>query len=250
MSYGRDGSVSITQPPGAGNALGRIRFNFPNKFSVYQHDTPDKYMFAHERRAYSHGCMRVQDPDKYAEVLLRIANPDEAPSAERIRAMYGTGERDIQLQYQIPVHLTYQTAYVDGSGHLVIREDIYGRDAKLISLLKSDERRVADQPTASDRREASAAASSGSSNSGAPQRRVGRSCGRPKLRVLRPVPLNETAETGFMELRAPPHRAALFYFGAPPPGRPRNHRGARRRVAFFRHVQSLAVLVGGGSGWR
>jgi murein L,D-transpeptidase YcbB/YkuD len=173
VSYGRDGSVSITQPPGAGNALGRIRFNFPNKFSVYQHDTPDKYMFAHERRAYSHGCMRVQDPDKYAEVLLRIANPHEAPSAERIRAMYGTGERDIQLQYQIPVHLTYQTAYVDGGGHLVIREDIYGRDAKLISLLKSDERRVADQPTASDRREASAASAGTSSGyAAAPRRQV------------------------------------------------------------------------------
>jgi murein L,D-transpeptidase YcbB/YkuD len=176
LSYARDGSVSITQPPGAGNALGRIRFNFPNKFSVYQHDTPDKYMFASERRAASHGCMRVQYPDQYAEVLLRIANPHEALSAERIRAMYGTGERDIQLQYQIPVHLTYQTAYVDGSGHLVIREDIYGRDAKLISLLKSDERRVADQPTASDRREASAGSSSSAGTSSgypaAPRRQV------------------------------------------------------------------------------
>ncbi len=176
VSYGRDGSVSITQPPGAGNALGRIRFNFPNKFSVYQHDTPDKYMFASERRAASHGCMRVQYPDQYAEVLLRIANPHDAPlSAERIRAMYGTGERDIQLQYQIPVHLTYQTAYVDGSGHLVLREDIYGRDAKLISLLKSDERRVADQPTSSDRREASigSGSSAGSSSaSTAPRRQV------------------------------------------------------------------------------
>ena len=173
VSYARDGSVSITQPPGAGNALGRIRFNFPNKFSVYQHDTPDKYLFASERRAASHGCMRVQNPDQYAEALLRIANPHEALSAERIRAMYGTGERDIQLQYQIPVHLTYQTAYVDGNGHLVIREDIYGRDAKLISLLKSDERRVADQPTASDRREASAAASAGAgSGYAAPRRQV------------------------------------------------------------------------------
>jgi L,D-transpeptidase YcbB len=175
VSYGRDGSVSITQPPGAGNALGRIRFNFPNRFSVYQHDTPDKYMFAHERRAYSHGCMRVQDPDKYAEVLLRIANPHEAPSAERIRAMYGTGERDIQLQYQIPVHLTYQTAYVDANGHLVIREDIYGRDARLISMLKSEERRVADQPI-NDRREASASASASAGTSAgyaaAPRRQV------------------------------------------------------------------------------
>src|SRR4029077_19014461 len=136
----------------------------------------DKYLFASERRAASHGCMRGQNPDQYAEALLRIANPHEALSAERSRAMYGTAERDIQLQYQIPVHLTYQTAYVDGNGHLVIREDIYGRDAKLISLLKSDERRVADQPTASDRREASAAASpSSSSNSGyssTPRRQV------------------------------------------------------------------------------
>jgi L,D-transpeptidase YcbB len=73
------------------------------------------------------------------------------------------------------VHLTYQTAYVDGSGHLVIREDIYGRDAKLISLMKSDERRVADQPTASDRREASAASSSSAGTSSgytAPRRQV------------------------------------------------------------------------------
>ena len=61
-----DGSVHISQPPGEKNALGRIRFNFPNKFLVYQHDTPDKHLFAHDRRAYSHGCMRVEDPAKYA----------------------------------------------------------------------------------------------------------------------------------------------------------------------------------------
>ena len=65
-----DGTVHISQPPGAGNALGRIRFNFPNKFLVYQHDTPDKYLFASEKRAYSHGCMRVQDPFTYGEKLL------------------------------------------------------------------------------------------------------------------------------------------------------------------------------------
>src|SRR5262249_37401282 len=71
----RDGSVHIYQPPGDANALGRIRFNFPNRFLVYQHDTPDKHMFAHDFRAYSHGCMRVQDPAKYAEVLFNIARP-------------------------------------------------------------------------------------------------------------------------------------------------------------------------------
>ena len=76
VSYHGDG-VTITQPPGAGNALGRVRFNINNRFSVFQHDTPDKHLFAHETRAYSHGCMRVQDPAKYAEVVLNIARPHE-----------------------------------------------------------------------------------------------------------------------------------------------------------------------------
>ncbi|MBV8321038.1 MAG: L,D-transpeptidase family protein, partial [Hyphomicrobiales bacterium] len=92
------GGVSITQPPGPNNALGRIRFNFPNRFLVYQHDTPDKYYFAHEVRAYSHGCMRVQDPAKYAEVLLNIARPQEHWTAARITRMFGSGELDLQLQ--------------------------------------------------------------------------------------------------------------------------------------------------------
>ncbi len=155
VSYGRDGSVNISQPPGAGNALGRIRFNFPNKFSVYQHDTPDKYLFASERRSASHGCMRVQYPDQYAEVLLRISNPRDGYTADRIRGMYGQGERDIQLNTPIPVHLTYQTAYVDAAGHLVMREDIYGRDSKLLALLKGEDHRVASDAPASERREAS-----------------------------------------------------------------------------------------------
>src|SRR5262245_63461832 len=90
-----DGTVRIYQPPGERNALGRIRFNFPNKFLVYQHDTPDKNLFAHDKRAYSHGCMRVQNPERYAEVLLSISQPDERYTADRIRKMYGSGERTI-----------------------------------------------------------------------------------------------------------------------------------------------------------
>src|SRR5258706_2325810 len=69
LEYGRDGGIHISQPPGEANALGRIRFNFPNKFLVYQHDTPDKHLFAKEERAFSHGCMRVQNPDQYAATL-------------------------------------------------------------------------------------------------------------------------------------------------------------------------------------
>ena len=132
------GGVSITQPPGPNNALGRIRFNFPNRFLVYQHDTPDKYYFAHEVRAYSHGCMRVQDPAKYAEVLLNIARPHEHWTAERIKRMFGNGEQDIQLQpTPIWVHLTYQTAFVDNAGKLQTRRDIYNLDSRTFAAIKS-----------------------------------------------------------------------------------------------------------------
>src|SRR5436190_696969 len=72
LERARDGTIHISQPPGEANALGRIRFNFPNKFLVYQHDTPDKNLFAKEERAFSHGCMRVQNPDQYASTLLNL----------------------------------------------------------------------------------------------------------------------------------------------------------------------------------
>jgi murein L,D-transpeptidase YcbB/YkuD len=146
VDHNRDGGISIWQPPGDRNALGRIRFNFPNKFLVYQHDTPDKYMFAYEKRAFSHGCMRVLDPPKYAEVLLSLVRPGEGYSIERIKRMYGPSEVNIDFPTFIPVHLSYQTAFVDDSGKLEFREDIYGRDRALIALLNGPEKRVADVP--------------------------------------------------------------------------------------------------------
>lgn len=133
----RDGSIHISQPPGEANALGRIRFNFPNKFLVYQHDTPDKYLFAKEERAYSHGCMRVQNPDQYASVLLNITEPNEHYTPERIRSMYGSNEVDLKFPTPIPVNITYQTAFVDDAGKLQFRKDVYGRDATMLSLLKN-----------------------------------------------------------------------------------------------------------------
>jgi murein L,D-transpeptidase YcbB/YkuD len=133
----RDGSIHISQPPGEANALGRIRFNFPNKFLVYQHDTPDKHLFAKEERAFSHGCMRVQNPDQYASTLLNIVLPNERYSPERIRGMYGRREIDLKFPTPIPVNITYQTAFVDDAGKLQIRKDIYGRDAAMINLLKN-----------------------------------------------------------------------------------------------------------------
>ena len=134
----RDGSVHIYQPPGEANALGRIRFNFPNRFLVYQHDTPDKHLFAHDARAYSHGCMRVQDPAKYAEVLFNIARPSENWTADRIKRMFGTGEQDIQLPVPIWVHLTYQNAFVDDAGQLQIRRDVYNLDSRTLAAIKSE----------------------------------------------------------------------------------------------------------------
>jgi murein L,D-transpeptidase YcbB/YkuD len=146
VDHNREGGISIWQPPGDKNALGRIRFNFPNKFLVYQHDTPDKYMFNYEKRAFSHGCMRVFDPPKYAEVLLSLVRPGEGYSVERIKRMYGPSEVNIDFPTFIPVHLTYQTAFVDDAGKLEFREDIYGRDRALLALLNGPERRVADVP--------------------------------------------------------------------------------------------------------
>ncbi len=145
VDYGPDG-VHIWQPPGDKNALGRIRFNFPNKFLVYQHDTPDKYMFALDKRAFSHGCMRVQDPAHYAEVLLSLVRPDDGYTEERIKKMFGPNETDIQFPTFIPVNLTYQTAFVDDAGKLEFRDDIYGRDQTLLAILKGTDRKVAEFP--------------------------------------------------------------------------------------------------------
>ncbi len=138
LEQNRDGSVHISQPPGEANALGRIRFNFPNKFLVYQHDTPDKNLFARDERAFSHGCMRVQYPDQYASVLLNITMPNEKYTPERVRSMYGSSEVDLKFPTPIPVHLTYQTAFVDDGGKLQVRKDVYGRDATMINILKNN----------------------------------------------------------------------------------------------------------------
>jgi murein L,D-transpeptidase YcbB/YkuD len=136
LERARDGSIHISQPPGEANALGRVRFNFPNKFLVYQHDTPDKNLFAKEDRAFSHGCMRVQNPDQYAATLLNITLPNERYTAEKIRSMYGHSEIDIKFPTPIPVNITYQTAFVDDGGKLQLRKDVYGRDATMLSILR------------------------------------------------------------------------------------------------------------------
>src|SRR5271166_4684012 len=140
VTYGRDGSVvNIAQPPGGNSVLGRVRFNFPNRFLVYQHDTNEKFMFAHDVRAFSHGCVRVQDPAKYADVLLNIARPSEHWTVEKVTRMFGGGEQDITLPPgSIWVHVTYQSAFVDDAGKLQTRRDVYGVDSRTIAAIKSE----------------------------------------------------------------------------------------------------------------
>lgn len=129
------GGYSFRQPPGERNALGRIKFMFPNQHSVYLHDTPSRSLFANERRAYSHGCVRVQDPLSFGEVIFSLGMPNDGWTEEKIGKMFGGQERYINLKRRIPVHLTYFTAYVDAAGRLVTRPDIYRIDEQMEEIL-------------------------------------------------------------------------------------------------------------------
>ncbi len=144
VKKGPDGNINVVQPPGAANALGRIKFNFPNKFQVYLHDTPEKRLFAADKRAFSHGCMRVENPTKFGEVMLAMAIPGQTPTQPQIERLVGHDEKIFKMVNKPMVHLTYQTAYVNDAGKLVLRDDIYGFDARIKTILHSDERRVAD----------------------------------------------------------------------------------------------------------
>jgi murein L,D-transpeptidase YcbB/YkuD len=131
-----DGTLHISQGPGDSNALGRLRFNFPNRFLVYQHDTPVRHLFTHDERAYSAGCIRVQDPLKYAELLMNIARPGEDWTQDKIKKMYGNTEHKLDFKNNVPVHLIYNTAEVR-DGKLIVRKDIYKVDAATIKNLKA-----------------------------------------------------------------------------------------------------------------
>lgn len=133
-----NGEMEITMPPGGKNPLGHIRFNFFNRLTVFQHDTPDQYLFAHVVRAESHGCMRVQDAPKYAEVLASIARPEEQWTAEKVKSLYAGGtEHEISLgSGPIWIYLTYQTAFVDDAGKLQTRRDLYNLDSRTLAAIK------------------------------------------------------------------------------------------------------------------
>jgi murein L,D-transpeptidase YcbB/YkuD len=160
VKRGPDGNINVVQPPGAANALGRIKFNFPNKFQVYLHDTPEKRLFAANKRAFSHGCMRVEDPTKFGEIMLHLSLNDPTPNSQQLYAQFGKEEKTFKLTDKPSVHLTYQTAFVDDAGKLQLRDDIYGFDARIHAILHSDERRIADvAPPPDPKRDAATAKS-------------------------------------------------------------------------------------------
>src|SRR5690606_6244198 len=93
VKCGVDGNINVVQPPGAANALGGIKFNFPNRFQVYLHDTPEKRLFSYERRAFRHGCMRVENPTKFGEVMLSLAMAGPTPNSSQILQMFDHEEK-------------------------------------------------------------------------------------------------------------------------------------------------------------
>ncbi|WAC39411.1 L,D-transpeptidase family protein [Pedobacter sp. SL55] len=131
----RNGLPIVRQRPGAANSLGRVKFMFPNSYSIYLHDTPSKSLFKETDRAFSHGCIRIAEPAKLAAFLL---NDDEKWNAETIRsAMYARKERPVLTVNNTPVFIAYFTAFIDRNGKLNFRRDIYGLDERLAAMIIS-----------------------------------------------------------------------------------------------------------------
>lgn len=122
----------IRQRPGAGNALGRIKFLFPNQHDIYLHDTPSKSLFSRSFRAYSHGCVRVENPMDFADALLKL---EPNMNATALEAMFGDTERWVNLKTHIPVHISYFTLRVDADGSIRSYGDVYGMNQRLKELL-------------------------------------------------------------------------------------------------------------------
>jgi murein L,D-transpeptidase YcbB/YkuD len=139
---GEEGGLpKIRQLPGGENALGSVKFLFPNSFNIYFHDTPSKSLFSKDKRAYSHGCIRLSDPEKMAKYLLRN-QPDWTP--ENIEEAMNAGEEKfVKVKKPVPVFITYYTAWVDQNGLLNFREDIYKHDEKLARKMFTGQQLIA-----------------------------------------------------------------------------------------------------------
>ncbi|MFT3730117.1 MAG: L,D-transpeptidase family protein [Hyphomicrobium sp.] len=152
---------SFIQPPGGDNPLGLVKFRFPNRHDVYMHDTPERNLFGQSSRALSHGCMRVEDPRRTAEVILQ---EDKGYSPEKVGELWDSGA-SVTLSKEIPVYLVYFTARVGDDGQLDTYSDIYGIDDRVMSALRGRPVRFVAQE-AIDPTEASEPGASGSSGYG------------------------------------------------------------------------------------
>ncbi|MBX3238808.1 MAG: L,D-transpeptidase family protein [Chitinophagaceae bacterium] len=127
---GYSGNIpQVRQKPGPNNSLGRVKFLFPNNFNIYMHDTPAKSLFGETKRAFSHGCIRLSEPEWLAQFLLRN---DSTWTQDAIKkAMLSNKERYVALDSAVPVFIGYFTAWVDSKGLLNFRNDVYGHDARM-----------------------------------------------------------------------------------------------------------------------
>ena len=125
----------LRQKPGPDNALGQVKFMFPNSHDIYLHDTPSKKLFDRARRTFSHGCIRVENPLVLAEHLLRLGGAKGWDRARIDAALAEGTQRTVMLRQPVPVYLTYGTAVVAADGAVRFRPDIYGRDARMMPHL-------------------------------------------------------------------------------------------------------------------
>jgi L,D-transpeptidase YcbB len=126
-------NFDLVQPPGPNNVLGRVKFLFPNKHDVYMHDTTQKFLFAQPVRAESHGCMRVQNPEQLADLVLAH---DKGWSPARVGSTFDAGDdKHVALNHKIPVYITYFTLRVNDDGSISTFRDVYGHDARMTAAL-------------------------------------------------------------------------------------------------------------------
>ncbi|SDY27729.1 L,D-transpeptidase family protein [Citreimonas salinaria] len=120
---------SMRQKPGPENALGTVKFMFPNRYNIYLHDTPAKQLFSRSTRTFSHGCIRLQDPHEFAYALLA---PQQEDPERFFQSILQTGRNTtVPLEQNVPVHLDYRTAFTQAKGNVQYREDVYGRDGAI-----------------------------------------------------------------------------------------------------------------------
>jgi murein L,D-transpeptidase YcbB/YkuD len=124
---------NVRQPPGPTNALGEVKFMFPNPYAIYLHDTPERHLFNTTVRTHSSGCIRLNDPRAFAYELLSLQSDD--PQGLYHRVLNSRQQTRVYLDDPVPVHLVYRTAFTDVQGRLNFRNDIYGRDAKIYDAL-------------------------------------------------------------------------------------------------------------------